>query len=807
MDYESGRNNLVELNKWYKRNSPINLNEADTRFHIIDELFFKCLGWEKDDCKHEEPQESEYADYTFYSSGARVLIVEAKRSNIGFELAAGTRKKTEYKISSIIRDSNTIGEAVHQVFGYCNRRGVEFAVVANGYQIIAFLSHRSDGTDPLQGRAVVFDSIDSMEENFLFLWQMLSKPGILERRLSQYLRESETPILPLKLSTRIDNYPKVARRNELQIDLQLVSEVILENVNKNEEISESFLKETYCSSGALSQYALVSRAILTNRYSLLFDEATTGPIVKDAVNKKGISPDLFGQSLTSAPILLLGDVGSGKSMFINYFIKIEANEIIKKSFTIYVDLGSKAALALNLRIFFLDELIRLFQEKYQIDFYEKNFVRGVYDLELIRFSKGIYGDLKIVDPSSYLNKELQFLEEKLSSKENHIKNCLEHISKGWKRQIILFMDNVDQREEHVQEQAFLIANEIAVHWPVVVFLTLRPSTYYKSKKEGALTGYHPKAFTISPPRADEVITKRLNFAIKIAKGEVETKTLSGVFSVKLEKLTQFLEILVVSFQVNRDLYEFVDNICYGNIRRAIEYLTTFIGSGHIDTKKILEYDSESLPQGKRYIVSLHEFIRAIIFKEHQYFYPDSTEIFNLLDVYSEAREHFLLPILLDYLLRNSTTHRNDGFINSQIIVEFLQDEGFAFSQIEYAILRTIYKGLIETEARRSGKEGEKLPMAIRITSIGAYHLQKLLGTFVYIDAIVVDVPIFIEDKRDEIKDGFSITDRLKRALVFCSYLDIIWYSCHFRKTGLAWNDISHKIRQNVEAIQHRLAQG
>jgi hypothetical protein len=107
----------------------------------------------------------------------------------------------------------------------------------------------------------------------------------------------------------------------LQADLQIVGEVILESVNKDEGIIDDFLKETYCTSGVLSQYALLSKSILSNRYSLLFEQRTEGPNVREAVTKKGISPDVFAHGLSKRPILLLGDVGSGKSMFINYFVR------------------------------------------------------------------------------------------------------------------------------------------------------------------------------------------------------------------------------------------------------------------------------------------------------------------------------------------------------------------------------------------------------------------------------------------------------------------------------------------------------
>ena len=803
LSFEEHRNNLSLLNNWFKSNGIGKMNEAEIRFHLIDELFIKCLGWNKDEIKCEQPLDSKFADYTFYVNQRRCLIVEAKRENIGFEIPAGFSNRTEYKISSLIRDNDEIGAAIRQLIEYCNKRGVEFGVVSNGYQLLALLAHRSDGIEPTEGRAVIFQSLDKMEESFFLLWQILSKEGVLQRRLSLQLIDSELSVLPLKLSAVSDNYPRVARRNELQVDLQIVSEVILEGVNKSEDIIDEFLRETYCTSGALSQYALTSKSILMNRYSLLFEETSDGPIVKEAMTKKGISSEVFGEGLSTRPILLLGDVGSGKSMFINYFIRIEATDVVKKSFTIYVDLGSKAALTADLKEFFLDEVIKIFSDKYDIDIYQDEFVRGVYHGEVLKFQKSIYGRLRESDPHTYLIEEIKHLENLIKNKSQHLKSCFDHITKGWKRQIIIFMDNVDQRDEQIQEDAFFIANEIASSWPAVVFTTLRPSTYTKSKRIGALTGYHPKAFTISPPRIDEVISKRLSFALRIASGELHANEITRGFAIKLQTLTQFIEILQYSFNQNNELIEFVDNICNGNVRKAIEYLTIFIGSGHINAQKILERDIENSNVRNRYLISIHEFVRAIIYREHFDYFPDETDIANLFDVSQEEREHFLMPMFLDYLLRYSNKGQ-DGFLHTNDLIEVFQDNGFKLNQIEFCILKSIYKGLVETEARKILNIGDALPQACRITTAGAYHLQKLVPTFVYIDAIVVDVPIFNEISRSLIKEENAITERLKRAIIFCDYLDLVWDTAIFKNTGFAWKVYSKKIRQNIEYIQQRI---
>jgi hypothetical protein len=795
---------IVEICKWFEKHKDSDRNEASTRFHLIDRILFECLGWSKDDCKPEETFEGKFTDYTFNNPG-RVLIVEAKREGIYFELPVGY-EKLECRIATLTKGNSEIKAAISQAMGYCQSRGVQFGAVSNGYQMIAFLASRNDGVPPMEGNAIVFDSIDRMKEHFLELWKYLSKDGIKNRELFAKLIGREAIVLPNKLSSTISVYPGSRSRNILQTDLQIVGELVLEGVVNNPEIEEDFIRDTYCTSGALSQYALVSKSILENRYSLLFDETHGGPTVKEAMTKKGVSSEMFAESLSSRPILLLGDVGSGKSMFIKYLKRLAAPKVFANAITVYIDLGTKAALAADLKQFVISEIKRLLYEQYQVDVDERNFVRGVYHGELQRFAKGIYSDLMEVNPGEFKKKEIEFLMEKLSQPENHLREAFNHISRGWKKQIIIFIDNVDQRDDEIQEHAFLIANEIAQNWPSTVFITLRPSTFHKSKKIGALTGYHPKAFTIAPPRVDEVLIKRLYFALKIASGELVSSKLSANIYINLVTLKQYLEILVHSLQHNHQLVEFIENISAGNVRTANEFLTTFIGSGHVDTKKILDQDNVHLSHGKRYTVSYHEFLRAIIYKDNAYYYPDATQIVNVFDLSQvDFREHFLMPIILDFFFRYSNKSENEGFITTSSLVKYLMDLGFNSDQIEHAIIRALSKDLIESEGRKKPSVGDPHPLHLRITTVGAYHITKLVKSFVYIDAILIDVPILDDDFRREIQDVEKIAERLMRAEKFCDYLDKAWDSTSTPTSGFNWVEASAAIRMDIEQVKSKIA--
>ena len=247
--YEAGLKCLESLRDWYSENEA-DRNEATTRAHLIDLLIYDALGWDRHSVTLEEHHGGEYADYTLHAPRP-LLIVEAKREGSYFEVPIGPGSRVR-GLKPLIRGNETLRLAVSQVATYCQSRGVSYAAVSNGHQLVCFLATRLDGIPPLEGRALVFASLDEMLERFLDLWQHLSPYGLTDGHLRRTLVGDTSPNLPPKLAASIKGYPGIQRRNVLQTDLQILSELVLEDITRHREIEPTFLEECYCPSGALS---------------------------------------------------------------------------------------------------------------------------------------------------------------------------------------------------------------------------------------------------------------------------------------------------------------------------------------------------------------------------------------------------------------------------------------------------------------------------------------------------------------------------------------------------------------------------
>ena len=350
----------------------------------------------------------------------------------------------------------------------------------------------------------------------------------------------------------------------------------------------------------------------------------------------------------------------GKTSFLKHLMYVSAFEEFRNALYIYIDFGSQGALTESLRDFVLNELERQLLARHEIDVHEDAFIRGVYHSEIVRFQRGIFGRLREKDGTAYEKKLLEFLQEKTQDRDDHLKRSVAHIADGRKKQIILVLDNADQRDYDVQQQVFIIAENFAKEWRAAVFVAVRPQTFYKSKQAGSLTAYPHRVFTIAPPRVDHVIQRRLQFALDIAKGRIQAEKFTNV-NFRLENIAAFLRALLDSLARNTDLVEFLSNITAGNIRAVVDFVAGFIGSANVNTEKIIDI----VEREGQYTIPVHEFWKAALLGEYSYYDPSSSLALNVFDVSGANQdEHFLLPMVLGFLDTDGKHKTKEGFVTT-----------------------------------------------------------------------------------------------------------------------------------------------
>jgi hypothetical protein len=774
----------------------LDLNEATTRVRIINRLLCDCLGWSCEEITAEKHQDGDYLDYVL-GNPERRAVLEAKRLGRHFDVPSGVAGRRDVAISTVRDYSADNKVAIDQVLRYCQKGGIPVAILCNGTQILAFLGSRQDGIAPLEGKALLFSNMAEMQADFSTLWDSLSRDGLRIGHLrNKFSRRGRVSPPPEPLSARLMHYPGTRNRSELETDVRILADLFLQDLVQEKEVSDEFLAECYCDSGALSQYALVSKEILRSRYSAVRKEVSSIENVKPRRGKDARLPgDVLSAALSRRPLILLGDVGVGKTIFLKHFIRIEAADVLRNSIVFYVDFIKESTLLGDMRSHLVSTMT---QDLYDsgINVEDGEFVRAVYNKEINQFQKSVYGSLQTTDPSEYGRQELAMLAGHLSDSLEHLRRSLEHLRGTRGRTFVLVLDNIDHHELEFQERIFVIGQSFSETWPLAVFMSLRPDTFYKSRKTGSLTAYQPRVFTVEPPRVDQVISKRLAFAKKQLESTGRLESFPRDLTINSESLLVYLDVLIEAFRSNEPLKELVDNLSSGNVRQALDFISTFVGSGYVSTARILEAHKTGAP----FILPIHEFMRAILCGEYSHYDPRSSAVPNILGITSsDGREHFALPILLALCQARSSPAR-DGYVDETLLYGYMQELGYTFEQIETQVGRGIEGKLLQPSSEAPGSR------SLRVTAAGIYMHKRMLNYFTYIDAIVVDTPIVDPAVRFQIADVHTIHERLERGAIFRAYLDEQW-KFEADSTTFSWPLASAALERDMRRIKARAESG
>lgn len=316
-------------------------NEAQNRFQFIDRLLLECLGWEHPFIEVEHSDEAGgKSDYILGTPPKAVL--EAKKQAVIFDILPGTKPTSVRKLRPLITGCKKLEAAVVQVVQYCALSAAQIAIVCNGPQLVVFQTKMPDAS-PLDSECYVFNGFSDYVSCFPLLWKLLSPEGIAENVALKEISRHRNPHIPPKASTSLQEPQKYRYRSQFQGSLRTLADLLLDDVENNSAVKSEFYRECYVSLEANNQNLLLSKNIITQRYARTNEGGVT-PASLSANLRKGkvdLTDGLQAGPMSAKPIVVIGDVGVGKtSFFENLFEKIE-RENSKLSIFIHINLGEK----------------------------------------------------------------------------------------------------------------------------------------------------------------------------------------------------------------------------------------------------------------------------------------------------------------------------------------------------------------------------------------------------------------------------------------------------------------------------------
>lgn len=717
--------------------APMGLALEDSEILTKSRLKQKIIGKGKS-------QKYYYPDYMVEIRGIPVLVIEAKKPDENLEAA--------------FSEARLYAEEINASFPH-NINVCQFIIVCSGTE--TWVGY-SDQAEPIL--RLSFDDFAIENVKYVKLLDFCSKEKLQELANAPYKeargkKEFKTPVSQLG-GKRVQN--EELEENSFGRTFVLENRTIFDP--ETEEERGVIVENAYITSAKREQHAEpIYKEI--RKFELPSKRHTT-PIATDNPTElvQKISQRIDDKIEAYSLMLLIGNVGSGKTTFIRYFKKMflekKYPQLAQKCDWIFLNMNFAPLTKEEIYGWVKSEIIEQIKNNHQnINFSNFEVIKRVFRKELQNFEEGI-GQLLKEDKNSYQKEIYQLLKEKMEDSSCFLNSLLSYLKGDYSFLPIIVLDNCDKRNKDEQLLMFEVAQWLRTTFKCVVILPMRDSTYDLYRNEPPLdTVVKDLVFRIDPPDLLKVLQARLDYIIRITEQTDTTYILRNGFNVSVKKteLIDYFKCIMVAIRGNNMASDIFYRLSDRNTRNGIQIFEDFCKSGHILAEDILMMRTV----GKDYELPSYKFLNAMLRKNRRYYNGEQSNFINLF--YSDFNDDFPDPFIRIDILRWLKDHnakegptKNKGMFPTGEVVKDMQLIGHSKDIIIREINYLIKRGLILSETLSSNVGKEDL---IKIALPGLLHIN-LLHNVTYLAACAENV-LF--------KD-ISVMTSISRRLASNSYL-------------------------------------
>ncbi|MDI7230082.1 AAA family ATPase [Leptospira santarosai] len=766
----------MDIEKYLKEN----INEAETRQKIIDEVLYDILGWPVESVRPESRTESNgYIDYLLTKKNSKpIWLIEAKRIGYYFDLPNNFNSKQlnrKINLRQLLSDDN-IKSSIEQAKGYAEDVGCDYVTITNGLVWITFHLKPKEKSWKDQNANVITNTSFFFEKQTeainLFGYKAVVEDQALFKNVGSSIAKAQELWYP---NQRIISYDRPVQDNEFSAVLGGLSRKYLGNIPEKDS---DFMEKCYV-------FNKKEDGVLKKNLNGFIEDSIT-PFF-ESIGVRQISDygsgNKFGKKLrkyatnrnSDSVLILFGGRGSGKSTFIRKFLYHTPPEIIVDHTVInIVDLLSctqdKDKLSSEIWQNLVDQLdfdkILNSDRNALLKFLEPEY--GIYKKQLLFNAKA--------GSEFYDNLINEFIVEK---KKDKVYLC-QKLSNYWRskgRAPIIVIDNMDQLNFEIQDISFLTAMELSSKLSCLVIISMREERFYEAKKRGVLDAYHNNGFHITSPGISEVLKRRLRYIVERMQRSSDIEEEFGLESKSdFEVICSFLQTCIHDLsRVKSELRTFLDFATHGDVRQALDYFKSFISSGYTNIREITSKHSWNFLH--------HQVLKPMMVPDRYFFNEDVSRIVNIYKIRNNGDgSHFTGLRILRRLYDFGIQSRYSRFTDLRFLIS-LQEEtyGSAIDAVENIDI-FLQRGLIEANNRldRYSLDVD----SVRITNFGRYMLNQLVNSFVYCDLVSLETGLgnqslaneFVSMAHTEVKhfENNEILKRLEvrvnRVKLFADYL-------------------------------------
>jgi KaiC/GvpD/RAD55 family RecA-like ATPase len=741
-------------------------SEADTRVKVIDRMLNRVLNWPEDSIAREPHSDAGFIDYKL-STQRPVLIVEAKRAGDTFILPLDLATTKTLTVGGVVRTVKNVKEHTDQAISYCSADGVPFAIVTNGMQWLIFVGSRTDGEPVGKGKLLVFRSFADIHTRFVEFWNLLSYAAVVDNSLRKALLPERTGNINYRrIVDELHHRNDKVTRNTLGTSLAPIIQQYMGEIAGDD--TRDLLRLLFVNSKSLrAMFEEVSHSV-----SLELSKTISGlqPIVKHCevvdlrASAKGKLTKALALKNRGEVILLLGRVGSGKTTFVDHFLRVEAKKQFKDHIVVSLDFRDMI-LGGDIKQFFFDKVRYVLSRNEKFAQLVGKNIRKIFAAEIRELTLGPLAYIEKTNRKRYEEEIAALLGSIYTDTSRYYARSLNFLADRLGVRCLLVFDNVDQLDFTLQQDIFAFAHAISVNTHAISLLTMWEETFVRSKRTGTLATYPTGGYHLPPVSVVDIISRRLSFIVdELRAGGLSMQLLPNPN--QAEKVAGFLDIVNKSIMHDRKHARFfLESIAMGNLRKAMEIFSSFLVSGHTDAAKILSIG--------RYNIPLHEFIKSIGLGDNRNYQSELSPILNLFTISDESRpSHFTKIRILELLFfrRNrSDATFGVGFFRTEDLKKNLEVIGASESDVMESLKLLSTYALVENDIY----DVRVISDAYRITPAGRYYIRYLALRFAYLDLVLQDTPICeapVFDRIKELAGHQDMEDRFTRVSLFLDYL-------------------------------------
>ena len=727
-------------------------NESDTRLKVLDRILFEVLNWQHEAVFTEPHTDSGYIDYLLTTGERRgVLVIEAKRAGL---LQPATKTNEIMHVSLTGPVVKPLVPGIKQAMRYAMENGVSVAAVADGNTWLFFKASRTDGKRPMEGRGVLFPSLNAVTGNFAKFFE-LTNVGAINRRLHlAHINEAEGVLIPEAEQHHYVLNPRDAsmrRRDPLASDAALLFSQFfsrLSNEKDREMLRDCFVETSESQRADLELEKIIQRVL--NTITPL--ETGQGGALRAELERTI-------RSGSSETILLIGNKGAGKSTFIDrFFEQALPMRLRSKCVVARIDLGEFHGepkgivtwITLQLRSRLESGICANNPPAYDD-------LMGIFFAEYQRWSVGSRKHLYETNKVQFKDQFGRHIEERRERyPEEYVRLLLAWAARGNQKLPCLIFDNTDQFPALIQDQVYQLAHSYESAASVFNVVPITDRTVWRLSNAGALQSYSATSFYLPVPDAKEIISRRVEFLKSKVRAEpVAAKSYFSRrgFQVEVNDLAILAEAVGKVFVENDYVSGFIGRLGNFDIRRMLKLAERIFLSPELKIDEIIK----SKFGGEDVTADPYRTQRALIRGEFDRFSESDNEfISNLFQTNPERPEPPLLSFYILWLLRQKrySVRKGEDNIEKQHwsvleMCQFFEGCGVTDNFVMGALNRLYDRRLIEALDPNMEEVGDVDKVAIKES--GLAHLELVLNSEVYVEQMAVVTGLNELFARDDIR--------------------------------------------------------